>query len=188
MGIHTRTGAAWVVRAKATILAPASREDLVVLDGVRPAFRDPNLTGDGVAVAWNAGAEFARLEESFLDSGALAYIPYGVATPTTLARSPIVDAGGKRCPGLTGTARSCGLRWNGSGRRRDSASCWATGSGSPHLREPRQGIGPRLPERLAKGEFVLPSMPTSPLPDRNAEPSSPDGGERGKTRIPVYDA
>jgi len=68
MGLHTRTGEFVVVQARATILATGLPGRLWLFSTEnRPTFRDPNLAGDGMAAAWNAGAAFARLEESYPD-------------------------------------------------------------------------------------------------------------------------
>ena len=58
MGIQTRTGETVIVRAKATVLATGLPGRLWnFTTEYRPTFRDPNLACDGVAAAWNAGAE-----------------------------------------------------------------------------------------------------------------------------------
>ena len=142
MGIHTRTGEFYIVQAKATILATGSSGRIWAFSTeYRPAFRDPNLTGDGVAVAWNAGAEFARLEESFPDSAALAYIAYGVGNAhNTWHGCPIVDANGKEVPWVDrdgNELRTAAERFQPSPGQR-----FMVGHGlriPAYLREPRQG-------------------------------------------------
>jgi len=192
MGVNTRTGAWHIIRAKATVLATGLPGRIWSFSTeYRPAFRDPNLTGDGVAIAWNAGAEFARLEESFGDSGSLAYLPYGVGNAhNTWHGCPIVDANGKEVPWvdrdgneLTTAAErfrpSPGQRFMvGSGQRLPSTY-------ENHVKE----LVPDLPRRIAEGEFVLPlyaDLSRLPESERRAIFGLMVGNE-GKTRVPVYD-
>lgn len=109
-GIHTRTGEFVIVQAKATVLATGLPGRIWLFSTeYRPTFRDPNLTGDGVAIAWNAGTEFARLEDSAPDSGPLAYIAYGVGNAhNTWHGCPIVDANGKEIPWVDRDGRELG--------------------------------------------------------------------------------
>ena len=192
MGVNTRTGAWHIIRAKATVLATGLPGRIWSFSTeYRPTFRDPNLTGDGVAIAWNAGAEFARLEESFGDSGSLAYLPYGVGNAhNTWHGCPIVDANGKEVPWvdrdgneLTTAAErfrpSPGQRFMvGSGQRLPSTY-------ENHVKE----LVPDLPRRIAEGEFVLPlyaDLSRLPESERRAIFGLMVGNE-GKTRVPVYD-
>jgi succinate dehydrogenase/fumarate reductase flavoprotein subunit len=193
MGINTRTGEFYIVQAKATILATGLPGRIWTFSTeYRPAFRDPNLTGDGVAVAWNAGAEFARLEESVPDSGALAYIAYGVGNAhNTWHGCSIVDANGKEVPWVDrdgNELRTVLERFQPSPGQR-----FMVGHGlrvPPTYENHVKELAPDLPERIKKGEFVLPlyaDLSRLPELERRAIFGLMVGNE-GKTRIPVYDA
>ena len=193
LGIHTRTGAVYIVRAKATVLATGLPGRVWSFSTeYRPTFRDPNLTGDGVAVAWEAGAEFARLEESFPDSGAFAYLPYGVGNAhNTWHGCPIVDANGKEVPWVDRDGTE--LRTAAERFRPSPGQRFMVGHGQRvpasyenHVKE----LAPDLPQRIARGEFVLPlyaDLSRLPATERRAIFGLMVGNE-GKTRIPVYDA
>lgn len=191
-GIHTRTGEFFIVQAKATILATGLPGRIWVFSTeYRATFRDPNLTGDGVAVAWNAGAEFARLEESVPDSGTLAYIAYGVGNAhNTWHGCPIIDANGKEVPWVDRDGNELGTlaeRFQPS-----PGQPFMVGHGlrvpSTHENHVKQ-LAPDLPERIRKGEFVLPlyaDLSRLPEQERRAIFGLMVGNE-GRTRIPVYD-
>jgi succinate dehydrogenase/fumarate reductase flavoprotein subunit len=192
MGVHTRTGAWHVFRAKATILATGLPGRIWQFSTeYRPTFRDPSLTGDGVAAAWEAGARFARLEETFGDSGALAYIPYGVGNGhNTWHGCPIVDAHGREVPWVDRDGRELAT-WE-ERFRPSPGQRFMLGHGqripptyANHVKE----LAPDLPERIRRGEFTLPlyaDLTRLPETERRAIFGLMVGNE-GKTRIPVYE-
>ena len=191
-GVNTRTGEFYVVRAKATILATGLPGRIWLFSTeYRATFRDPNCTGDGVAVAWNAGAEFARLEESFPDSSTLGYIAYGVGNAhNTWHGCSIVDANGKEVPWVDRDGNE--LRTIAERFRPSPGQDYMVGHG---LRVPStyenhvKQLAPDLPERIRKGEFVLPlyaDLSRLPEQERRAIFGLMVGNE-GRTRIPVYD-
>jgi succinate dehydrogenase/fumarate reductase flavoprotein subunit len=192
MGIHTRTGETVIIQAKATILStglPGRLWNFTTEN--RPTFRDPNLACDGVAAAWNAGAEFVRLEESAPDSGSMAYIGYGVGNAhNTWHGCPIVDANGVEVPWVDrdGTVLESAVdRFTPS-----PGQAFMVGSGlripityESHVKE----LAPDLPERIARGEIVLPlyaDLSRLPETERRAIFGLSVGNE-GKTRVPVYE-
>jgi succinate dehydrogenase/fumarate reductase flavoprotein subunit len=192
MGLHTRTGEFTVVQAGATILATGLPGRIWTFSTeYRPTFRDPNLAADGVAAAWNAGAEFARLEESYPDSSPLSYIAYGVGNAhNTWHGCPIVDANGKEVPWVDRDGNEL----------RTWAERFLPSLGQPFmvghgLRVPLsyenhvKQLTPDLPERIRKGEFALPlyaDLSRLPEQERRAIFGLMVGNE-GRTRIPVYD-
>jgi len=191
-GIHTRTGEFFIVQAKATILATGLPGRIWVFSTeYRATFRDPNLTGDGVAVAWNAGAEFASLEDSVPDSGTLAYIAYGVGNAhNTWHGCPIIDANGKEVPWVDRDGNE--LETLAERFQPSPGQPFMVGHG---LRVPAtyenhvKQLAPDLPERIRKGEFVLPlyaDLSRLPEQERRAIFGLMVGNE-GRTRIPVYD-
>ena len=190
--IHTRTGEFYVIRAKATVLATGlpGRMWLFSTEN-RPTFRDPNCTGEGVAAAWNAGAELARLEESHLDSSPLSYVPYGVGNAhNTWHGCPIVDANGKEVPWVDRDGNE--LSTVAERFRPSPGQDFTLGHGLriPATYENRtMELAPDLPERISRGEFVLPlyaDLSRLPELERRAIFGLMVGNE-GKTRIPVYD-
>jgi succinate dehydrogenase/fumarate reductase flavoprotein subunit len=191
-GINTRTGGFFIVQAKATVLATGLPGRIWLFSSeYRATFRDPNLTGDGVAIAWNAGAEFAKLEESFLDSGPFAYIAYGVGNAhNTWHGCSIVDANGKEVPWVDrdgNELRTVAERFQPSPGQR-----FMLGQGlrvPPTYENRVKELAPDLPERIEKGEFVLPlyaDLSRLPAQERRAIFGLMVGNE-GRTRIPVYD-
>ena len=193
MGVHTRTGAWHIIRAKATVMATGLPGRIWSFSTeFRPTFRDPNLTGDGVAIAWTAGAQFARLEDSYGDSGAFAYLPYGVGNAhNTWHGCPIVDADGKEVPWVDRDGNE--LRTAAERFRPSPGQRFMVGPGQripPTYENHVKELAPDLPERIAKGEFLLPlyaDLSRLPELERRAIFGLMVGNE-GKTRIPVYDA
>lgn len=191
-GLHTRTGEFYVVQARATVVATGLPGRIWLFSTeYRPTFRDPNCTGEGVAVAWRAGAQFARLEESYPDTGPLAYIAYGVGNAhNTWHGCSIVDANGKEVPWVDRDGNEFSTIaerfWPSPGQ------AFMVGQGlrvpptyENHVRE----LAPDLPDRIRKGEFVLPlyaDLSRLPEQERRAIFGLMVGNE-GKTRIPVYD-
>lgn len=192
MGLNTHTGSFYIVQAKATILATGLPGRIWLFSTEnRPTFRDPNCTGEGMAAAWNAGAEFTRLEETYPDSSPLGYIAYGVGNAhNTWHGCPIVDANGKEVPWVDRD----GQEFNTIAERFQPSpgQKYMVGHGlrvpqtyENHVRE----LAPDLPERIRKGEFVLPlyaDLSRLPEQERRAIFGLMVGNE-GKTRIPVYD-
>ncbi|MFC1996929.1 FAD-dependent oxidoreductase [Chloroflexota bacterium] len=192
MGLNTRTGEFYIVQAKATVMATGLPGRIWLFSTENsPTFRDPNCTGEGVAAAWNAGAEFARLEDTSPDSSPLGYIPYGVGNAhNTWHGCPIVDANGKEVPWVDRDGNELGTipeRFQPSPGQE-----FAVGHG---LRVPMtyenhvNKLAPDLPERIRNGEFVLPlyaDLTRLPEQERRAIFGLMVGNE-GKTRIPVFD-
>ena len=192
MGVHTRTGEFVVVRAKAVILATGMPGRLWVhTTEYRSTFRDPNLACDGMAAAWNAGAEFVRLEDSSPDGASLAYLAYGVGNAhNTWHGCPIVDANGREVPWVDRDGkelRTVEERFRPSPGQRFMV---APGLRVPENRENHvPQLAPDLPDRIRKGEFVLPlyaDLTRLPPLERRAIFGLMVGNE-GKTRIAVYD-
>jgi succinate dehydrogenase/fumarate reductase flavoprotein subunit len=192
MGLGTRTGAFHIFRAGSSILATGLPGRIWNFSTeFRPTFRDPNCTGDGVAAAWNAGAEFARLEDSVPDTGAFAYLAYGVGNAhNTWHGCSIVDAHGKEVPWVDrdgAELSSVEDRFLPSARQRFMVGqgLRAPSSYEGHVKQ----LTPDLPERIRKGEFALPlyaDLSRLPALERRAIFGLMVGNE-GRTRIPVYE-
>ncbi len=192
MGLNTRTGEFTVVRARATVLATGLPGRLWVFSTeYRPTFRDPNLTGDGVAAAWNAGAAFVRLEDSVPEGSPLSYIAYGVGNAhNSWHGCSIVDAAGVEVPWVDRDGRPVTAL----------AERWLPSPGQPFmvghgLRIPTTyenhvvELAPDLPDRIRRGEITLPlyaDLTRLPEAERRAIFGLSVGNE-GRTRIPVYE-
>ncbi len=192
VGLHTRTGELVVVKARATVLATGLPGRLWLFSTEhRSTFRDPNCAGDGLAAAWEAGAEAALLEGSFPDSGTLAYLSYGVGSAhNTWHGCPIVDARGREVPWVDRDGRE--LSCAAERFRPSPGQPFMLGHGQ-RVPETRANLTmrltPDLPERIRRGELVLPlyaDLSRLPASERRAIFGLMVGNE-GRTRVPVYD-
>jgi succinate dehydrogenase/fumarate reductase flavoprotein subunit len=175
-GVSVRTGEFYIFNAKSAILSMSVFAGQWVfsteLTGFGSIFNDPNNSGDGTAMAWNAGAELALMERSgqVLSSGFFRYPPYGTGDHNnTWFACTIVDANGKEIPYVdrdgnilkTVSERyrpAPGQKFSLYGRMGDY-SIWAP------------SLIPDLSERIAKGEYVLPlyaDLPAMPEQERRA--------------------
>jgi succinate dehydrogenase/fumarate reductase flavoprotein subunit len=175
-GFSVRTGEFYIFNAKAAILSMSVFAGQWVfsteLTGFGSIFNDPNNSGDGTAMAWNAGAELALMERSgrVLSSGFFRYPPYGTGDHNnTWFACTIVDANGKEIPYVDRDGNMLktvseryhpapGQKFSLYGRMGDY-SIWAP------------SLIPDLSERIAKGEYVLPlyaDLPSMPEHERKA--------------------
>lgn len=103
VGFNNRTGEFMVFRAKATVLATAGNWSLFLLNTELAGyntFRSRTQTGDGIAMAWRAGAELTLTERTgilTLGTG-FKHTWYGGAGDASYENVPLVDASGKRLP------------------------------------------------------------------------------------------
>ncbi len=192
-GINVRTGGFLIFEAKVTIIATGLPGRIWMFSTeLRPAFRDFNNVGDGCAIAWRAGAEFAKMEQSYSDSGAFSYVEYGMGNAdNTWYGAPIVDATGKEVPWFNRDGKELKTvveRFQPSPGQRFMLGI---GERVPSDYDNQVNtLAPDLPERIRKGEFVLPlyaDLSRLPETERRAIFGMMVGNE-GKTRIPVYDA
>jgi succinate dehydrogenase/fumarate reductase flavoprotein subunit len=103
MGFNNRTGEFMVFKAKATVLAAAGDFYMWMLNtehaGCRQ-FRSRTATGDGLAMAWKAGAELVLMERTtplLLGTG-YKHNWYGGAGDASYENLQLVDANGKKLP------------------------------------------------------------------------------------------
>ncbi|MBN1188485.1 MAG: FAD-dependent oxidoreductase [Dehalococcoidales bacterium] len=185
-GVNVRTGEFYVFAAKSTVLTTSVPAALWIfsteLSGAG-AFcgAEPNMAGDGNAMGWQAGAEFTTMEYSQSTSGGFSYPNYGVGNAgNTWFACTIVDANGKEVPWVDkdgNVLKTVAERY-----------LPAPGDNGISFRD-RPHLIRDLPERIRKGEFVLPlyaDLPGMPQHERRAIWGLMVGNE-GKTRIPVYD-
>jgi succinate dehydrogenase/fumarate reductase flavoprotein subunit len=175
-GLNVRTGEFYIFNAKAAILSMSVFAGQWVfsteLTGFGSIFNDPNNSGDGTAMAWNAGAELALMERSgrVLSSGFFRYPPYGTGDHNnTWFACTIVDANGKEIPYVD---RDGNILKTVSERYRPAP-------GQKYFLYGRMGaypiwgpgLIPDLSERIAKGEYTLPlyaDLPSMPKHERRA--------------------
>lgn len=190
VGFHVRTGELMVFRAKATIHCLSRHQrNWVFSSELRgmSTFRPPQITGDGHAMAFRAGAEFTMMEKSIrLGYGnPYSFPPFGTGTHiTSWFPCTIVDANGKELPWVDRDGR---ILDELSQRTRPAR-------GQKYLGEKAKSHGYKLPEpvqdleeRVKKGEFQLPfyaDLTDMPEYERKAIWGLMIG-EEGKTKIPV---
>jgi len=191
-GVTVRTGEFYIFKAKATVLSTGPFSRLWVfsteLQGSSALHGDPNCVGDGCAIAWKAGADFTMMEASMPSSGGFRYPSYGTGNANnTWYACSIVDANGKEVPWVNRDGKVLKMvseRYKPAPEQR----LFYHGPPAPYeIRGP--SLIPDLPERIKKGEFVLPfyaDLPSMPEHERRAIFGLMVGNE-GKTRIPIYD-
>jgi succinate dehydrogenase/fumarate reductase flavoprotein subunit len=177
IGVNVRTGEFYIFKAKATVLSTAQPLRIWVfsteLAGSYSAHDDPNLAGDGCAMAWKAGAELALMEQTTPTSsaGGFRWPAYGVGHPgDTWYPCTIVDANGKEIPWVD---KDGNILKRVEERSRSGSTSLITD----------------LPERIKKGEFALPfyaDLPSMPPHERRAIWGLMVGNE-GKTREGIYE-
>ncbi|MBN1692411.1 MAG: FAD-binding protein [Dehalococcoidales bacterium] len=103
-GFNNRTGEFMVFKSKASILATAGNSSLFFLNTELAGYNTfPNSRtkcGDGIAMAWNAGAELTLMEQTgmgFIGTG-LKHTWYGGASDASFENIQQVDNNGKKLP------------------------------------------------------------------------------------------
>ena len=196
-GINVRTGEFYVFRAKATVLALAHpRREWIFsteLNGGCATFADLNIVGDGHAMGWNAGAEYAMMERSVPSSGGFAYIQYGVGYPdNTWYGCTMVDAHGKQVPWFNRNGEELQTveeRFQPAPGQQFILMGGGLVGGAIGQEVTGNYLDDTLPERIRKGEITLPmyaDLPSLPEHERRAIFGLMVGNE-GKTRVPVYE-
>ena len=174
-GLHTRTGEFYIFKAKAVILATAAPAGLWIFSTEMTGMAihaDPNCSGEGTSMAWQAGAELAMMERSapVLSSGGFSYPSYGAGNAhNTWYACSIVDANGKEVPWVDrdgNILKTVSERYHPVPGQKTFFSM---------TRLPHEFLGPSLipdlPERIKNGEFVLPlyaDLPGMPEHERRA--------------------
>ena len=196
-GVNVRTGEFYVFRAKATVLAMAHpRREWVFsteLNGGAATFADLNIVGDGHAMAWNAGAEFAGMEGSYDTAGGFAYIQYGVGYPdNTWYGCTMVDADGKAVPWFDGAGSeltSVSERFRPAPGQTFMMIAGGLVGGPVPPQTRGNYMDESLADRIRSGEVRLPlyaDLPSLPEQERRAIFGLMVGNE-GKSRVPVYE-
>lgn len=197
-GLHVRTGAFLVVRARAVVLATNRPQRIWTfsseLRGIS-TFRPPSCSGTGYAIAYRAGAEFTMMEKSMRSPFASPYSfpPYGSGNAiNTWYPCSIVDARGKEVPWVDAWGRPLQTIAERC-RPCEGQKFFIMGGGSSSHPSPGlpQYLGPKpipdLEQRMRAGEFTPPfyaDLAGMPELERKAIWGIMIGNE-GKTRIPV---
>ncbi len=191
-GINVRTGEFYIFKAKATVLTTGQPLRVWIfnteLQGLACEHDDPNNSGDGHAMAWQAGAEFALMERSTRISGGFRWPPYGVGNAhNTWFACTIVDANGKEVPWVDRDGRTLETV-SERFRPAPGQKLILNDPFGYHYETCTPSLIPDLAERIKKGEYQLPfyaDLPGMPEHERRAIFGLMVGNE-GKTRIPIY--
>ncbi len=189
-GFNVRTGELYLFKAKAVIDAMSRHQRnwcfSTELRG-NANFRPTQIVGDGHAMAWRAGAEFALMEKSLPTSFASGntFLPYSHGNPiNTWTPCTMVDARGKEVPWID---RDGNELTSVEERTRPAPDQKFLGERTPVYKHKRPELIPDLAERVKKGEFTLPlyaDLPGMPEHERKAIWGFMVGQE-GKTKIPI---
>jgi len=192
-GFNVRTGEFYVFRSKAAVLA-MSRPTRVWLfssglSGISE-FRPPQCTGDGHAMAWEAGAEFTMMEKAIRAewSGERSFPPYGTGNNhNTWFACSMVDARGRGIPWVDrdgNNLKTVSERY----RPAPGQHFFLKGGGEPDFPiYDYQGPDTLPVDALLKQGFKLPfyaDLSTMPEMERKAIWGLMVG-EEGKTKIPI---
>ncbi|MBA7615819.1 Adenylylsulfate reductase subunit alpha [subsurface metagenome] len=192
-GLNVRTGEFYIFKAKATILTAGQARGLWIFNtellGADTSHGDPNCAGDGHAMAWQAGAEFTMMERSVPSLGSFHYPDHGAGgAHNTWYPCTIVDSNGKEIPWVDRDGKVIKTVEERC-RPAPGQKFFVLTPGTPPYEIRGPCLIPDLPERIRKGEFVLPlyaDLPSMPEHERRAIFGLMVGHE-GKTRIPVYE-
>jgi succinate dehydrogenase/fumarate reductase flavoprotein subunit len=146
-GFNNRTGEFMIFRSKAAVLAAAGDFYMWMLNtehaGCRQ-FRSRTATGDGLAMAWKAGAELVLMEKtiSLMLGTGYKHNWYGGAGDASYENLQLIDANGKKLP------------WPNQG--------WVDGGGM----RPSPEVYESIREGILKGKWALPFYGDFPgMPD-----------------------
>ncbi|MBN2076457.1 MAG: FAD-dependent oxidoreductase [Dehalococcoidales bacterium] len=190
-GISVRTGEFYIFKARASILSMFLPQRQFIfsteLKGLASTHRPSTASGDGHAMAWRAGAEFAQVEHSGRGGGLpYGYPQYGVGNAhNTWFACTMVDANGKEIPWVDRNGReltSVAQRYRPApGQKYFLDMGWQYEYRSPML-------APDWRERVKKGEFTLPiyaDLASMPEHERRIIWGMMIAQE-GRTLIPIY--
>ena len=192
-GIDGRTGEFIVFKARSTVLCMSRPARIWLFSPGIPGvseFRPPQCTGDGHAMAWEAGVEFTMMEKSLRAqwSGERSFPPYGTGnTHNTWYACSMVDAEGKEIPWIDrdgNELNSVSQRY----RPAPGQKFFLKGGGESDFPLYEYKGPDTLPvEELLKKGFKLPfyaDLPSMPEHERRAIWGLMVG-EEGKTKIPI---
>ena len=187
-GVSMKTGEFYIFNAKSVVMSSGGVSTQTwafntELGGSASRF-DPNCTGDGIAMAWKAGAQLSSIDQYGNTAGgnstAFAWPSYGVGNPdNTWMPCGIVDNNGKEVPWEDAYGNPI----------TDLTDRCMPAEGQKYIMMDRPGIIHDLPERIRNGEYELPfwaDIPALPEYERRGIWGLMVSNE-GKSRYPVYD-
>ncbi len=190
-GVSVRTGEFYIFKARASILSMFLPQRQFIfsteLKGLATTHRPSTASGDGHAMAWRAGAEFAQVEHSGRGGGLpYGYPQYGVGNAyNTWFACTMIDANGKEIPWVDRNGRiltNVAQRYRpASGQKYFLDMGWQYEYRGPMLI-------PDWRERVRKGEFTLPiyaDLASMPEHERRIIWGMMIAQE-GRTLIPIY--
>lgn len=175
-GVNVRTGEFLIFKSKATILATARASRIwQFADNLGASeHRPPVNSGDGMAIAWKAGATFTLMEAS--NPGTGLHPGLGMTAPQSGASwfpMTMVDSNGKEIPWFDGNgnpvptiSQRC---YPAPGQKRFIAG--GAIRGLPEYNGPNPLVGKALQDEIDKGNFVPPlyaDLPSMPEHERKA--------------------
>ena len=193
-GFNTQTGEFYVFSAKAVLIASGYVCSVWTFSTelTGHSYRwDPNEIGEGLAMAWNAGAEVYGMHKAGSTKGAhpFAWPRFGVGNPSnTWFPCTIVDNNGKEIPwedangNIIPTVEGRNLPAKGQPYINSTKSDTLKIVGTP-------GLIKDLPERIRNGEFELPfwaDLAGMPEKERRSIWGMMVGNE-GKSRYTLFD-
>ncbi len=191
-GVGTRSGEFYVFKGKASVLCMFLPQRNWIfsteLKGLYTTHRPHSSTGDGHAMAWRAGAEFAGVEGSRPGGGGpYGYPQYGVGNKAnTWYACTMVDANGKEIPWVDRDGRI--LKILGERYQPAPGQKFFIADMSREYKYRGPTLIPDWEERVRKGEFALPLYADTPsLPDD--ERKALWGlmvAQEARTLIPIY--
>jgi succinate dehydrogenase/fumarate reductase flavoprotein subunit len=188
-GLNARTGEFYVFKAKATVLALSCHQrswgfssELIGLDSFRP-----NVTGDGPALAWRAGAELTQMEKAWPAAPpGHEYPQYGTGNwHNTWYATTIVDANGKEIPWVDANGK---VLETVEERYRPAVGQRFGGERGTHPLYSKPTLIKDLYERIKRGEYALPlyaDLASMPWYERKSIWGMMVG-EEARTRVPIY--
>jgi succinate dehydrogenase/fumarate reductase flavoprotein subunit len=193
IGLHMQTGEMYIFKAKNVVVATGGvygmwnyRNDVL---GANCEFPDPNGAGDGHAMAWEVGAQFAMMERAG-SKGSAGHVngqpSYGgVSAYNTHYPCSIIDSDGKNIPWEDHEGNIIEDIEERTKPRGNAP--FLTDFGNNPLTE-QYTLVKDLPERIKSGEFKLPlymDLPGMPEYERKAIWGLMVANE-GKSLLPVY--
>jgi succinate dehydrogenase/fumarate reductase flavoprotein subunit len=195
-GVNTRTGEFYVFKAKATVVTTGGAGRLfqcIPELTASSSMSDMTSAGVGHAIGWKAGAELVLMEKTGpITLSGFGYAPYSMGNSgNTYHGAPIVDANGKEVPWVDGFGQPIQTQHErfacGPGQKFQLGIGIGISAYLPQYRQNNPVFD--LPERIRKGEFVLPlyiDLTRMSEHERRVLWGMMIGNE-GKTRIPIYD-
>jgi len=190
-GLNVRTGEFIVFKAKATVNCLSRHQRNWVfsseLRGIS-TFRPPQITGDGHAMCWRAGAEFTMMERTVSTGycSPWSFPPFGSGMPfTSWFPCSMVDARGREIPWVDRNGKELKTI---SERTRPAPGQKYLGEKATSYKYKRPQLIPDLEERIQRGEYVLPlyaDLSAMPEYERKAIWGLMIG-EEGKTKVPIF--